>query len=188
MAVVVPIASTAASPLMAWRDPIYILAGFAGVVALVLLLFQPLLAAGYLPGLGKRRGKQIHRFIGALLFLAVLFHVVGLWITSPPDVIDAMLFRSPTAFSVWGVIAMWAVIVTGVLATLRLRLHLRPRTWQRVHLGLAVVIVLGTVIHAMLIDGAMGTLSKTALCALVVVATSQVMLKLNLFTKRKAEI
>jgi heme/copper-type cytochrome/quinol oxidase subunit 4 len=71
---------------------------------------------------------------------------------------------------------------------LRLRLHLRPRTWQRVRLGLAVVIVLGTVIHAMLIDGAMGTLSKTALCALVVVATSQVMLKLNLFTKRKAEI
>ena len=33
-AVCVPIAAAAASPLLAWRGPVYILAGFAGIVAL----------------------------------------------------------------------------------------------------------------------------------------------------------
>jgi predicted ferric reductase len=169
---------------MAWRDPIYIAASFAGAIALALLLFQPLLAAGSLPGLTKRRSKQVHRLIGALLCIAVLIHVAGLWITSPPDVVDAMLFRSPTAFSMWGVIAMWAVFVSGILAIMRKRLHLHPRIWRRTHLSLAVVIVLATVIHAMLIDGAMETLSKAVLCVLVIAAMSQVILNTKSFMKR----
>ena len=49
-AVAVPIAAAAASPLLAWRDPVYIAAGFAGIVGLALLLVQPLLIGGYLPG------------------------------------------------------------------------------------------------------------------------------------------
>ena len=31
--------------------------------------------------------------------VAVVIHVAGLWITSPPDMIDALLFTSPTPFS-----------------------------------------------------------------------------------------
>jgi hypothetical protein len=40
-AVCVPIAAAAASPLLAWRGPVYILAGFAGIIALGLVLVQP---------------------------------------------------------------------------------------------------------------------------------------------------
>jgi hypothetical protein len=37
-AVVVPIAAAAVSPLLAWREPVYILAGFAGIFGMTLLL------------------------------------------------------------------------------------------------------------------------------------------------------
>ena len=42
-AVFVPIAAAAASPLLEWRGPVYILAGFAGIIALGFMLVQPLL-------------------------------------------------------------------------------------------------------------------------------------------------
>ena len=60
IAVVMPMAIAAASPLLAWRDPVYIAAGFAGILAMVLLLFQPLLAAGYLTGLPARQIGRAH--------------------------------------------------------------------------------------------------------------------------------
>lgn len=173
-ALAIPLYGAARSELLAWRDPVYIAAGFAGVVALALLLIQPLLAAGLLPGLPERRGRQVHRWVGAVLVLAVLIHVAGLWITSPPDVIDALLFTSPTPFSAWGVIAMWALLATALLAVFRRRLRLRWRAWRIGHTGLGVVIVGGTVVHALLIEGTMETLSKTALCGLVVLATLKV--------------
>ena len=45
-AICAPIAAAAASPLLAWRGPLYILAGLAGIIALGLTLVQPLLIAG----------------------------------------------------------------------------------------------------------------------------------------------
>jgi len=111
-------------------------------------------------------------------------HVAGLWITSPPDVIDALLFASPTPFSVWDVIALWAIFATALLAALRSRLPLRPRVWRRAHVALAVVIVLGSVVHAMLIEGTMETFSKAALCTLVLVALIKAMVDLRVFAKR----
>ena len=92
-AICVPIAFAAASPLLAWRGPVYILAGFAGIVALGLALVQPLLIAGYLPGLSAYRGRRVHHWIGGALVVAVVVHVGGLWITSPPDMIDALTLR-----------------------------------------------------------------------------------------------
>ena len=59
-AVCVPIAAAAASPLLAWRGPVYILAGFAGIIALGLMLVQPLLIGGYLPGLSARIVGGVH--------------------------------------------------------------------------------------------------------------------------------
>ena len=171
----VPITAAAMSELLAWRDPIYIAAGFAGVIGLGLLLVQPLLIGGYLPELSPQRARRVHRWIGGVLVAAVIIHVAGLWITSPPDVIDALLFRSPTPFSVWGVIAMWSIFVVAVLAASRRRLRLSPRTWRITHSIMAVVIVVGTVVHALLIEGTMETVSKGALCALVGVATLKVM-------------
>src|SRR6187431_3173355 len=172
-AVGVPIAAAAASPLHAWRSPVYILAGFAGIIALGLMLVQPVLIAGYLPGLQAYRGRRAHHWIGGALVGAVVVHVGGLWIASPPDMIDALLFTSPTPFSPFGVIAMWAIFAVALLALLRRRLGLR--TWRIVHMSLAVVIVAGSVTHAMLVEGPMETISKAALCALVLAAAIKVM-------------
>lgn len=160
---------------MAWRDPIYIGAGFAGVIAMALLLVQPLLVSGALPGLSGIKGRQAHRWVGGMLTLPILLHVFGLWITSPPDVVDALTFRSPTPFSLWGVIAMWALFATALLALLRRRLRLTPRVWQLAHGSLAVIIVSGSILHALLIEGTMETVSKTLLCVVVGLSSSLAM-------------
>ncbi len=168
IAIGVPIALAAASPQLEWRGAVYILAGFAGMIALGLMLVQPLLIAGYLPELHAYRGRRTHHWVGGALVVAILIHVGGLWITSPPDMIDALTFTSPTPFSPFGVIAMWAIFAVALLATIRRRLGLR--TWRIAHLSLAVVIVVGSVVHGMLIEGTMETISKAALCALVLAA------------------
>ena len=165
----VPTLFAVQSPLLAWRDPIYILAGFAGVAAMALLFVQPLLAGGYLPGVSVFRGRRVHRLTGVALVLAVVVHVGALWITSPPDVIDALLFVSPTLFSPWGVVAMWAVFAAGLLAIFRRRLRLW--IWRMGHTFLGASIVVGSVVHAMLIDGTMEQVSKAVLCLFVVWAT-----------------
>ena len=174
LVIAVPIIAAARSPLLAWRDPIYILAGFAGIVGMALLLVQPLLIAGYMPGLPKTRGRRVHRWIGGSVVLAVTIHVAALWVTSPPDVVDALLFVSPTPFSIWGVIAMWAVFISAVLALLRRRLHVRPLVWRRTHGLLAVMIMGGSVIHALLIEGTMELVSKAILCIALLVVTLMV--------------
>ena len=181
-AIGVPIALAATSDLLAYRGPIYILAGFAGIIALGFALVQPLLAGGYLPGLSAYRGRRVHHWIGGTLVVAVVLHVAGLWITSPPDMIDALTYTSPTPFSPWGVTAMWAIFAVALLAALRRRL--RPRTWRIAHTLLAVVIVAGSAIHAILIEGTMETFSKAALCALVLAAAIKVMSDLRVWRKR----
>ena len=184
IAIAVPFAAAAASPLLAWRQPVYITAGFAGVLAMGLLLVQPLLIGGYLPGLSAPRRRRLHLWTGSVLAAAVAIHVIALWITSPPDVVDALLFRSPTPFSLWGVIAMWAVFAAAFLAALRRRLRLRPLTWRRAHTAFVTVTVVGSVVHAMLIEGTMETFSKAALCALVVVATVKAVADLRVWAIR----
>lgn len=178
LAIGVPIAFAATSEQLAWRGPIYILAGFAGIVALGLVLVQPLLIGGYLPGLSAYRGRRAHHWIGSALAIAVVLHVAGLWITSPPDMIDALTFSSPTPFSPFGVIAMWAIFAVALLAALRRRLGLRLRTWRIAHIPLAIVIVACSVAHCLLIEGTMETISKAALCALVLAATIKLMVDL----------
>jgi len=168
-----PLTLAATSELLAWRGPVYIVAGFAGIIALGLMLVQPLLIAGYLPGLSAYRGRRVHHWIGGALVVMVVIHVAGLWITSPPDMIDALTFTSPTPFSPFGVIAMWAIFAVAVLAVIRRRLGLR--TFRIAHMSLAAVIVAGSVIHGMLIEGTMETMSKAALCALVLAAAIKVM-------------
>ena len=188
VAIAVPIAAAAVSPQLEWRHSAYIAAGFAGIIALELLFVQPLLISGYLPGLSAYGRRRVHRWIGGLLVVAVVIHVGGLWITSPPDVIDALLFASPTPFSVWGVIAMWATFAAALLAALRRRLCLRPRTWRNGHTFLAVIIVVGTMIHAILIEGTMETVSKVVLCALALGATMKVVADLRVWSnERRAE-
>ena len=171
-AIGVPIAAAALSPQLEWRDAIYIVASFAGIFALGLLLVQPLLIAGYLPGLSAYRGRRVHHWIGGALVLALLVHVGGLWISSPPDMIDALLFTSPTPFSPFGVVAMWAIFAVAILAAFRRRMGLRR--WRIAHMSLAAVIVVGSVVHGLLIEGTMEPISKAALCVLVLAAAATV--------------
>lgn len=173
LAIGVPVALAAFSPLIAWRGPIYIIACFAGIFCLALLLLQPLLIGRLLP-LAAPLARRVHLWVGGLLLLALGVHIGGLWITSPPDVIDILLLASPTAFSYWGVIAMWALILTALLAALRGRLALRPRHWRMAHKLLAVVIVIGTIVHALLIEGLMESYSKAALSAFTLAVTLRV--------------
>ncbi|MBW7969461.1 ferric reductase-like transmembrane domain-containing protein [Bradyrhizobium sp. BR 10289] len=177
-AIGVPIALAAGSEQLAWRGPVYILAGFAGIIALGLVLVQPLLAGLYLPGLSAYRSRRVHFWIGIALALTIVIHVAGLWITSPPDMIDALTYTSPTPFSPFGVTAMWAIFAVALLALFRRRWGLRLRTWRMIHIPLAIVIVAGTVAHCLLIEGTMETVSKAVLCALVLAATIKVMVDL----------
>ncbi len=186
LAIGLPIAAAAGSELLAWRGPIYILAGFAGIVALGLVLVQPLLVGGYLPGLSVYRGRRAHHWIGGALLVAVVIHVAGLWFTSPPDMIDALTYASPTPFSPFGVTAMWAIFIVALLALLRRRLGLRLRTWRFIHMPLAIVIVAGSVVHCLLIEGTMEMISKAVLCAAVLAATGKVMIDLQVWRKRRA--
>ncbi|THH37350.1 ferric reductase [Aliishimia ponticola] len=167
-----PLAIAATSPLLQWRQPVYIAAGFAGVAGLALLLLQPLLIRRLLPGID---GRRWHRVIGVALVLMVVIHIAGLWITSPPDVVDVLLFRSPTPFSIWGALAMWAIFGAAFFAALRRRLS--PRVWRLSHLVAVTLAVLTTAAHAVLIDGTMGTLSKLALCAAALTATAYAVVK-----------
>ena len=170
----VPIGLAATSDLLAYRGPVYILACFAGIAALALVLVQPLLIAGYLPGLSGYLGRRAHVWIGGALVFAVVVHVGGLWIANPPDMVDALLFMSPTLFSPFGVIAMWVIFAVALMAALRRPLRLSPRTWRVTHMTMAVVVVVCSVVHGLLIEGTMETISKTLLCALVVAATIKV--------------
>ncbi len=184
LAMIVPVAMAATSPLLAWRQPVYIVGGFAGIVALALLLLQPMLAGGFLPGLRGWQSRRIHRWVGAALVLSVVLHVAGLWITSPPDMIDALTFTSPTPFSAWGVIAMWTLFVAALLGALRGRLSWRPWRWRSVHATFATVTVVGSVVHALQIEGAMETITKASLSALVLAATAWLLIDLRRRARR----
>ncbi len=129
--------------------------------------------------------RRAHRWVGIALIVAIFVHVGGLWITSPPDVVDALLFVSATPFSAWGVIAMWAAFSTAFLGIYRQRLALRFRVWRLTHTTLASVTIVGSVVHAMLIEGTMEIMTKTALCALVLLASGRSLAKLRVWDVRR---
>ena len=184
LAFAVPVVLAANSPLLAWREPVYIIAGFAGIFALGFLLLQPLFAGGYLVGFRGPVGRKAHRWIGFTLVAAVVVHVAGLWVTSPPDVIDALTFTSPTPFSAWGVVAMWASFVAAFLAIFRRRLKWHPNVWRIRHAAFATFVAVGTVVHALLIEGAMEPVSKALLCVLVLGATALLWVRLLTSVRR----
>lgn len=172
-----PVILAATSPLLEWREPVDILAGFAGIVAFALMVMQPLLAAGLLPGVALGQGRRVHRLLGSAIVLGVILHVGALWITSPPDVIDALLLVSPTPFSDYGVMAMWALIGAAVLAVFRRRLKLS--LWRLGHTALVTIAVLGTVLHTLYVDGTMEVISKIVLCVVLLAALAWAVMRLR---------
>jgi len=183
---IVPVAVAAFSPYLPSRNLAYIVGGFAGIVGLSLLVLQPLLPAGYLAGSEGPAGRRWHRWLGVAIVVAVALHVGGLYLASPPDTIDALLLVSPTPFSIYGVTAMWGVVATALLVLFRRRLDLRHSVWRLIHNGLAAVVVVATVIHALQIEGAMELSSKWVLCMAVLAATGVVLLDLRVVRPSRA--
>ncbi|MGQ7847254.1 ferric reductase-like transmembrane domain-containing protein [Granulosicoccus sp. 3-233] len=168
---VLPLTLAMLSPLQAGREFTYVTGALAGVLALSLLFVQPMLAAGFLPGLGTSRARRWHRRLGLVLLAAVALHILGLYLASPDDMRDALLLVAPTPFSLYGVVALVAVALTGLSAALRSRFRSRIHHWNRIHSALTVVVVTATLVHAWMIDGTMNGLSKMIACAVIAVAT-----------------
>ena len=80
---------------------------------------------------------------------------------------------------------MWAVFLAALLALLRRRLRLSPKAWRRGHTSLVAVVIVGTVVHALLIEGTMETLSKAVLCALVGAVFLRVVIDLRIWARRR---
>ena len=179
VAMAAPVLIAAGSPYLAYRNLPYIVGGFAGIVCLSLFVVQPLLAAGYLPGVPLVRERRWHRWVGAAIVACVLLHIGGLYLTSPADTLDALLLVAPTPFSVYGVLAMWGIVATAVFVVLRRRSGLRYATWFFIHNALALVVVVSTMVHALQIEGAMGILSKWLVCLAALATTLVVLLDLR---------
>jgi predicted ferric reductase len=178
-AVIGPVAIAATSPLLAARPGVYVMAGLAGIAALALLLAQPLLAARYLPGLQVMQARLWHRCVGTAIVIGVALHVGGLYLTSPPDTLDALFLVAPTPFSIYGVIALWGIALTIVLVVLRSQTWFGYHIWRIVHNALAAIVVVTSIVHALMIEGTMGSLSKQFLCLCVLTATAIVIAHLR---------
>lgn len=123
----------------------------------------------------------MHQWLGASLIVLVVVHVGGLYLTSPDDMLDALMLVAPTPFSLYGVIALWTLIFTAMLVALRQRLPFSVSTWKVIHNLLAVLVVVSSVVHALMIEGAMGSFSKWVLCICILVVTGVVTFNLRVF-------
>ncbi len=183
--ITIPVLLAALSPLQASRNMAYVIGGLAGIIALALLIAQPLLAVGFLPAVTTVKQRVWHQRTGIVVVVAVLMHIGGLYITSPDDMTDALLLVAPTLYSVYGVIALWALIIVATLVALRRRLGLKTATWNILHNSLAVIIVVASVVHALMIEGAMGFPSKLALCVALLLATTAVVVHVRILRPLK---
>ncbi len=177
--ILIPVGIAAANPLQASRDAFWIIGGMAGIVALALLLVQPLLAAGSLPGPSVPAARRWHRLVGTMVVLTVGLHIGGLYLSSPEDIADVLLLVAPTPFSVYGVVGLCGVVLTAILVAVRARSGLRYASWRIVHNAIALVVVISSIAHALLIEGAMGSVSKLILCALILAATVIVLFRVH---------
>ena len=175
----VPVIAAGLSPLLGGRELLWITGGMAGVVALSLLFVQPLLKAAAPPLLAARDGVYWHRRCGITIVAAVALHIGALYAYSPDDVTDVLLLVAPTPFSLYGVISMWCLVLTAVLAATRRVLQLDYRLWRILHSVLAVAVVGAGAIHAILIEGAMEEYSKLAICIAAMAATTAGALEVN---------
>lgn len=185
-AMTVPVALAVASPYLAYRNPAYILGGFAGIVCLALLLIQPLLAAGYLPGLSPVQARRWHRRAG-VGDRAVRGDPCRRPVRDQPARHDrrAVAGRADPVLGLRGGGDV-EPLPGRRLVPLRRRTRLGPRGWSLLHNLLALVVVVATALHAVQIEGAMEPVSKTALCGLVLIATAAALIDVRLLRQRRS--
>ncbi len=80
---------------------------------------------------------------------------------------------------------MWAAFATALLGIYRFRLNLRFRLWRFGHTGLAAITIIGSVVHALLIEGTMEIMTKTALCCLVLLASVRALANMRVWEVRR---
>jgi predicted ferric reductase len=150
-----------------------VLGALAGVVALSLLPVQVLLPTPW-SALLLRRDPRWHRWLGLAVACVVVAHVLGLYLTSPDDVRDAVL-AAPT-YSRLGVLAAWSLGLSIVLALARRRLGLTYSDWQILHSALAVAIVTTAVGHTVMIRGTLDGPGEVLACGAALVAVTAAVL------------
>lgn len=182
--VAAPLLVATQSPLLAWRGPIYVASSFAAILGMGLMLVQPALVGGLLASLGPQKARGLHRVLGVALLVVVLAHVAGLWITSPPDVVDVLLFRSPAPFSIWGALALWMLILAGGAGVLRKRLGMPLWLFRRGHAALAALAVFCTVLHVLLIEGLLPFWLKAGMSLFLVAVLGVALWTLRLLKRR----
>lgn len=170
-----PALLAAFSPLLEWRGPVYTAAGFAGILAYSFMLWQPLLMAGHWPPIKRRYARLLHRAVGAGVILLVAVHVLGLYLISPMDVLDVLSFRSPTPFGLWGAIALYILLVLGFVVLFKRKIPLAR--WRFLHLSLASILSLTTILHVLPIEGTMESISKWILAAALLAALTRVVFR-----------
>lgn len=175
----VPVIAAAASPLQGGRELLWVTGGMAGVVALSLLFVQPLLMAATPLLIAARDRVRWHRLGGTAIVAMVALHVGALYAYSPDDITDALLLVAPTPFSLYGVISLWCLVLTAVLAATRRTFKLGYRLWRILHSVLAVAVVGAGAVHAIQIEGAMEEYSKFAICIAAMAATTVGALEVN---------
>ncbi|WP_100963995.1 ferric reductase-like transmembrane domain-containing protein [Bosea sp. FBZP-16] len=176
---IIPVVAAALSPLQRGREFLWVVGGMAGVAALSLLFVQPLLTATAPVLMQPARGLRWHRWGGIAIVAGVALHVGALYAYSPEDVMDALLLVAPTPFSLYGVISLWCLVLTAILAVMRRRLRFSHRNWRIAHSVLAVAIVSAGSVHAILIEGAMEEFSKLMVCIAALAATTVGALEIN---------
>src|SRR5262245_6077734 len=110
---------------------------------------------------------QFHRQIGYVGLAFVLGHIAlsTTWDkVNPSDAVNAPAL-------VWfGVAAAGALVVLVATSVWRLRLRLSYEVWHVAHTALAVILVVGALIHVYLVDGYVNTLWKLVLWGLMTAA------------------
>ena len=124
---------------------------------------------------------MLHIVLGAVILVGVVWHVAGLWLTSPPDVVDALLLRSPTPFSIYGVVALWALMLAACAMALQRKMHATRA--RALHTMLVALAAGGTVAHVVLIDGTLGTVSKIALSLALLLALGTGLWRLKIWRR-----
>ena len=124
---------------------------------------------------------QFHRQIGYVGLAFVLVHValsVKWEAVNPSDAVDAPAL-------VWfGVAAAGAVVVLVATSVWRLRLRLSYELWHAIHTALAVVAVVGALVHVYLVDEYVDTLWKRLLWGLMTVGFVALLVKVRLLKPR----
>ncbi len=183
----VPVVAAAASPLQKGRELLWVIGGMAGVVAMSLLFVQPLFKAAVPTLLGARGAMRWHRICGVAIVAMVALHIGALYAYSPDDITDALLLEAPTRFSLYGVISMWCLVLTALLAAARRVLWLDYQLWRITHSVLAVAIVASGAVHAIQIEGAMEDYSKLVICVAALAVTTVAALEVNVLAPMRRQ-